>query len=77
MANQDEFIAFERTVEQVGEWLGATSLAYLSLEGLLKAIGMGGDGFCTACFSGSYPCAVPEEVRMSKLRFERSAERTR
>lgn len=72
MASQDEFIAFEKTVDQVGESLGATSLAYLSLEGLRRAIGTDGHCFCDACFSGSYPCSVPEELQLSKLRFERS-----
>ena len=70
MASQDEFIAFERTVEAVGRELGATSLAYLSLEGLIKATGLGAESFCTACFSGAYPVPVPEELRMSKFRYE-------
>ncbi len=72
MASQDEFIAFERTVEAVGRELGATSLAYLSLEGLIKATGLGAESFCTACFSGAYPVPVPEELRMSKFRYEAS-----
>ncbi|MHB9149763.1 MAG: amidophosphoribosyltransferase [Thermoleophilia bacterium] len=72
MASQGEFIAFERTVEEVGREIGATSLAYLSLEGLIKATGLGEESFCTACFSGDYPCPVPEELRMSKFRYEAS-----
>jgi amidophosphoribosyltransferase len=70
MANQDEFIAFNKSVDDIGAELGATSLAYLSLEGLLRATRVDPDHFCTACFSGTYPCAVPEELRMSKFRFE-------
>ena len=72
MASQGEFIAFERTVEEVGREVGATSLAYLSLEGLIEATGLGAEGFCTACFSGDYPCPVTEELRMSKFRYEPS-----
>jgi amidophosphoribosyltransferase len=73
MASQAEFIAFERTVRDVGEELCATSLAYLSLDGLMRATGLGPDKFCAACFSGDYPCPVPEELRMSKFRYEGAA----
>ncbi|HZK48690.1 MAG TPA: amidophosphoribosyltransferase, partial [Thermoleophilia bacterium] len=76
MASQGEFIAFERTVEEVGRELGATSLAYLSLDGLMKATGLGAEGFCAACFSGDYPCPVPEKLRMSKFRYEGSRGRS-
>ncbi len=70
MADQDEFIAFAKSVDEIGAELGATSLAYLSLEGLLRATRVESDCFCTACFSGTYPCAVPEELRLSKFRYE-------
>jgi amidophosphoribosyltransferase len=52
--------------------LGATSVAYLSLEGLLRAARPNGQegGFCHACFSGDYPCEVPESLRLSKFRYE-------
>ncbi|GAB4245312.1 MAG: amidophosphoribosyltransferase [Thermoleophilia bacterium] len=73
MASQHEFIAFERSVREVGEELGATSLAYLSLAGLLRATGVSSDCFCTACFSGTYPCDVPADLMASKLRFEHAA----
>ncbi|MBN1322334.1 MAG: amidophosphoribosyltransferase, partial [Thermoleophilia bacterium] len=72
MANQDEFIAFDKSVEEVSRELGATSVYYLSLPGLMKATGVGDEetSFCAACFNGSYPCEVPEELRSSKFRFE-------
>jgi amidophosphoribosyltransferase len=70
MADQDEFIAFGKSVDEISAELGATSLAYLSLDGLLRATKVDPDCFCTACFSGSYPCAVPEELRTSKFRYE-------
>lgn len=75
MADQAELIAFQKTIDQIARELGATSLAYLSLEGLLWATGVDTDCFCTACFSGDYPCAVPEELRLSKFRFEASPDR--
>jgi amidophosphoribosyltransferase len=72
MANQDEFIAFGKTVEEVGRELEATSVAYLSLGGLLRAtrVENGEKTFCAACFNGDYPCEVPEPLRCSKFRYE-------
>jgi len=73
MADQDEFIAYGKTVEQISQELGATSVAYLSLDGLMRAtkVGDGKDTFCAACFNGDYPCEVPEVLRFSKFRYER------
>ena len=73
MANQDEFIAFGKSVQDISRELGATSVAYLSLEGLMRATGVAeaDETFCTACFSGQYPCEVPEQLRLSKFRYER------
>jgi len=75
MANQDEFIAFGKTVEEVSREVGATSVYYLSLEGLMRATGVGDENtnFCAACFTGEYPCEVPERLRCSKFRYEESA----
>jgi amidophosphoribosyltransferase len=70
MASQDEFIAFEKSVEDISQELGADSVAYLSLDGLLRATKVDADCFCTACFSGEYPCPVPEKLRQSKFRYE-------
>jgi amidophosphoribosyltransferase len=50
MASQDEFIAFEKSVGDISRELGADSVAYLSLDGLLKATRVDPDCFCTACF---------------------------
>jgi amidophosphoribosyltransferase len=75
MADQDEFIAFGKSIEEINRELGATSVAYLSLEGLMRATRVGtADGtFCAACFTGDYPCEVPEQLRCSKFRFEQPA----
>ncbi len=70
MADQDELIAAGRSVEEVRERLGATSLAYLSLDGLQKATGQPAERFCRACLTGNYPTPIPDEMRMAKLRFE-------
>jgi len=58
----------------VSRELGATSVYYLSLEGLMKATEVGDEesGFCAACFNGEYPSEVPEKLRSSKFRFEQA-----
>ncbi len=51
--------------------LGADSLRYLSLAGLRRAMGQpDGNGFCFACFTGSYPVDVPAQLEMDKLALE-------
>jgi amidophosphoribosyltransferase len=66
-----ELIAAGRTVDQVREHIGADSLAYLSIPGLMRAIGRGtSEQFCRACFDGSYPVPVPQQLEMDKMQFE-------
>jgi amidophosphoribosyltransferase len=58
---RDELIAANQPVEDIRRWVGADTLAYLSQEGLLAAVGDAeGQRHCTACFSGRYPVAVPQ-----------------
>lgn len=64
----EELIANSNSVEQIKEVIGVDSLAYLSLDGLKRAVG--GDGFCTACFDGDYPIDFPDQGRKLQLRFE-------
>ena len=68
LADPDELVAAGKTVEEVREHLGATSLAYLSLEGLQASTRRPESQFCRACLTGEYPTAVPAEH--AKLRFE-------
>ena len=56
-----ELIAANQSVEGIREFLGADSLAYLSLKGLLQTVSPDGQQFCTACFSGDYPERPPSE----------------
>jgi amidophosphoribosyltransferase len=66
-----ELIAFGRTVEEVRRHIGADSLEYLSIPGLMRAIGRGTSAeFCRACFDGSYPVPVPQQLEMDKMQFE-------
>jgi len=66
-----QLVAAGRTVEQVREYIGADSLAYLSIPALMRAIGHGAaDQFCRACFDGAYPVPVPQQLEMDKMAFE-------
>jgi amidophosphoribosyltransferase len=71
MAEREELIAADRSVDDVRRALGADSLAYLSLEGLQAATGLGADHFCRACLTGVYPTALPHAAT-DKARFERT-----
>lgn len=71
MANQEELVAARLSVDEICKLIGATSLGYLSLEGVVRAVGMHKEHFCRACFDGKYPIPVPHDVRVSKLMLER------
>jgi amidophosphoribosyltransferase len=68
MATYNELIAHNMTVEEIRQQLGCDSLAYLSLDGLERAVreevgarpGDESKGYCNACFSGSYPIRLEE-----------------
>lgn len=67
MATYDELIAHRMTVPEIQKYLGCDSLGYLSLEGMMRAIGRE-DGYCNACFTGIYPIDLYEE--QAKTAFE-------
>jgi amidophosphoribosyltransferase len=67
-ADPDELIAAGKTVDEVRKHIGATSLAYLSLEGLQASTRRPASQFCRACLTRDYPTAIPREAR--KLQFE-------
>jgi amidophosphoribosyltransferase len=69
-AGEEELIASRSSVDEVREHIGATSLAYLSLEGLQAATRRPESAFCRACLTREYPTEVPRELRLSKHRFE-------
>jgi amidophosphoribosyltransferase len=68
MGRQDGLIAHKRTVEEIREYVGADSLYYLSIDGMMKAV-QRTDGFCQACFTGQYP--IPVDLSNVKTGFER------
>ena len=67
---QDHLIAARLTLLEIEQHLGVDSLAYLSKQGMVDAAHTHSNHFCTACFDGSYPIAMDEEVRRSKLMLE-------
>ena len=71
MATKGEFIAADRSVEEVCEMIGADSLGYLGVEALHEAVNgdRSGEGFCSACFTGAYP--IPVQLQLDKLSLER------
>lgn len=64
--SREELVAADRDVEQVRKFIGADSLGYLSLNGLLAAVEQPTD-FCTGCFTGKYPVIVEEEHNKFEL----------
>jgi len=68
MATRRELIAAHLSVEEIRCTIGADSLSYLTMEGLLRAVGLARGKFCTACFTGEYP--IPVQLEMDKLALE-------
>jgi amidophosphoribosyltransferase len=62
-----ELVAADLGVGEICDYIGADSLAYLSLEALKKATGVPGAGFCDACLTGHYPVAVPAGLSKAAL----------
>ena len=62
-SRSSDLIARGRRVEEIADLIGADSLAYLSVEGMVRATGLAAEsGFCLACFTADYPVAIPEDV---------------
>ena len=61
------------SVDAIRQEIGADSLGYLSIEGLVKAIGLPREQLCCACLDGVYPVPIPDEVKASKLSLEDDA----
>ena len=68
MADSAELAAAHRSVEEMRAHIGATSLYYLSVEGMQQATTLPEDAVCRACFTRDYPTRVPQ--KLEKLRFE-------
>jgi amidophosphoribosyltransferase len=69
MGTYDELIAHTMTIDEICDHIDADSLQYLSLDGMMRAIGKQ-DGYCNACFTGVYPIELDAE--QTKTGFERA-----
>jgi amidophosphoribosyltransferase len=68
MATRWELIAAQKTIPEIRDSIGADSLGYLSMDGLIKSVALPKDIFCLACFTGEYP--IPIQIEMDKLSLE-------
>lgn len=59
MQTRGEFIARDRSIDEIQTLIDADVLVYQTVEGLIKGAGAGSTNFCTACFTGSYPTKIP------------------
>ena len=70
MGDDGQLPAAHHSVEELRELIGATSLHYLSLDGMQAATRLPEASVCRACFTREYPTRVPEGNNLAKLRFE-------
>jgi amidophosphoribosyltransferase len=68
MATRRELIAAQKSIPEICSFIGADSLGYLSIDGLIKSVGAPRNTFCLACFTGDYP--IPVQLEMDKLALE-------
>jgi amidophosphoribosyltransferase len=67
MKTRDQFAATGRTIEEIGKMITADSIGYISVDGLVEAIGLSSSELCLGCLTEEYPMAVPgEKVRYQK-----------
>jgi len=71
---EKELIAATHTVEEIRTFVGADSLGYLSIGGVLRALDLPYDRFCFACFDGNYPEPVPYDASRRKFMLEEDGE---
>jgi amidophosphoribosyltransferase len=72
---EEELIASQKTIPEIAEFIGVDSLAYMTLDGLLKATGDPDNKvFCTACYTKKYPVPIPEEGFEQLRLFQKAAE---
>ena len=74
--SQDHLIAATKSVGEIAKQIEVDTLQYLSWQGMLEATRENPEEFCSACFTGDYPIAIPETIKRSKLMLEKTASRT-
>jgi amidophosphoribosyltransferase len=71
--SQDHLIAARYDLNAIASLIEVDSLAYLSHRAMLVATDTNPAHFCTACFDGNYPIAVPDQLKRTKLMLEATA----
>jgi len=69
-ASRAELIASGLEIEEIRRSIDSDSLSYVSMEGLIAATTIDENKLCTACFTGTYPIAVPADMSKGKMRLE-------
>jgi amidophosphoribosyltransferase len=54
-------IAATHSLDEIRRYIGADTLGYLSLDGLMNAVGTRRQHYCTSCYTGQYPVAFPRD----------------
>ena len=60
---RSELIGATHTLEEIRRYVGADTLGYLSLEGMLSSVGPARGSYCTSCYTGEYPVAFPQNEK--------------
>jgi amidophosphoribosyltransferase len=60
--NKEELIANNKTLDEIAEHADVTSLAYLSIDGLYKALDRDPESYCTACWTREYPVEIEGDL---------------
>ncbi len=69
-ATRAELIASGLEVEEIRRSIGADSLGYVSLAGLIESTQIAENSLCSACFTGTYPIRIPADMSEGKMRLE-------
>ena len=74
MKTRDQFIANEKTVPEIADFINADSLGYLSMKGLITALKHSREDICLGCLTGEYPVPIPGEKMRKEKPLEMFAE---
>ena len=72
MATRRELIAAQKSTPEIRDFIGADSLGFMSIDGLIESVALPRETFCMACFTGDYP--IPVQLEMDKLALEAMSE---
>lgn len=60
--SKEHLIAANLTLQEITQTIGADSVGYITLQGLVEAMGRDGNDFCKACFDEKYPVTIPRNI---------------